>query len=95
MLSLTSTWICLALGVQRFGEEKLPDTECFYSSLKDETTGDNGEKLHGHIGDEDYLTCKKIWNGFNMKNMGHYHDHYLKNDVLLLADVLKSLLTRA
>ena len=53
MLSLTSTWICLALGVQRFGEEKLPDRECFYSSLKDETTGDNGEKLHGHIGDED------------------------------------------
>ena len=22
-----------------------------------------------------------------MKNMGDYHDHYLKNDVLLLADV--------
>ena len=22
--------------------------------------------------DEDYLTCKKIWNKFNMKNMGDY-----------------------
>ena len=24
-----------------------------------------------------------------MKNMGDYHDHYLKKDVLLLADVYK------
>ena len=80
---------------KRFGEEKLPDKEWFYSSVKDETTDDNGEKLDGHISDEDYLTCKKIWNKFNMKNMGDYHDHYLEKYVLLLADVLKSLLTRA
>ena len=33
--------------------------ECFYSSVKDGTTGDNGKKLHDHISDEDYLTCKK------------------------------------
>ena len=30
---------------KRFGEEKLPDKKCFYSSVKDGTTGDNGEKL--------------------------------------------------
>ena len=47
---------------KRFGEEKLPDRECFYSSVKDRTTGNNGEKLEGHIFDEDYLTCNKIWN---------------------------------
>ena len=57
--------------------------------IKSGTTGDNGEKLGGHISDEDYLTCKKIWNEFNMKNMGDYHDHYLKKDVLLLADVFE------
>ena len=74
---------------KRFSEEKLPDKKCFYSSVKDGTTGDNGKKLDGHINDEDYLTCKKIWNEFNMKNMGDYHDHYLKKDVLLLADVFK------
>ena len=32
--------------------------KCFYSSVKDGTTGDNGEKLDGHISDEDCLTCK-------------------------------------
>ena len=32
----------------------------FYSSVKDRTTGDNGEKLYGQIKDENYLTNKKI-----------------------------------
>ena len=38
---------------------------------------------------KDYLTCEKIWNEFNMKNMDDYHAHYLKKDVLLLADVFE------
>ena len=44
---------------KRYGEEKLHDRERFYSSVKDGTTIDSGEKLDGHISDEDYLTCKK------------------------------------
>ena len=48
----------------RFGEEKLPDRECFYNSVKDGTTDDNGEKLDCHISDKGYLTCKK--NGMNL-----------------------------
>ena len=55
----------------------------FHSSGKHRTTGDNGEKLDGHISDEDYLPRNKIWNEFKMKNTGDYHDHYLKKDVLL------------
>ena len=38
---------------------------------------------------EDCLTWEKIWNKLKMKNMGHYHDHYLKKDVLLLKDVFE------
>ena len=74
---------------ERFSEKELPDEKCFYNSVKDETTGDNGTKLDGHLSNEDYLTCKKIWNEFNMKNMGDYHNHYLKKDVLLLAEVFE------
>ena len=67
----------------------MPDNECFYRSVKDGKTGENGEKLDSHISDEEYLTCNKIWDVFKMKNMGDYHDHYLKKDVLLLADVFE------
>ena len=47
---------------KRFGEGELPDRECFYSSVKDGTTCDNGERLDGHMSNKDYLTCKKTWN---------------------------------
>ena len=70
---------------KRFGEEKLHNRECFYSSIKDGTTGDIGETLDDHINDKDYLKRKKIWNEFNMKNMGDHHYQYLKKDVFLLA----------
>ena len=57
--------------------------------MKDEKNDDKGKKLDGHMSDEEYLTCIKIWNKFKVKNMGDYHDHYLKKDVLLLADVFE------
>ena len=52
---------------KRFNEEKLPDKECFYRSVKDRKTG---EKLGGYISDEEYLTCKKIWDVFKIEIMG-------------------------
>ena len=45
---------------KRFNEEKMPNKECFYTSVKDETISDGGEKLEGHLSNEDYLTCKTI-----------------------------------
>ena len=74
---------------ERFREETLHDKKRFYCSVKDGTTDHYGKKLNGHISDKDYLTWKRNWNKFNMKNMGGYHDHYLKKDVLLLADVFE------
>ena len=70
---------------KQFAEEKLPDKKCFYSSVKDETTSDSGEKLDGHISNKDYLMCKKLWNEFNLKNMGDYHYHYLKKDFFVIS----------
>ena len=34
---------------------------------------------------KNYLKREKIWDKFDMKDMGDYHNHYLKKDVLLLA----------
>ena len=34
-------------------------------------------QFNGDITDDDYLTCNKIWNEFNMKNVADDHDHYL------------------
>ena len=42
---------------------------------------------------KDYLLCEKIWNKFAMKNMGDHHDHYLKKDVLFLADVFEKFIS--
>ena len=74
---------------KRFNEEKLPDIKYFYSSIKDGKIGEDGKISDGHINVNDYLTCKKTWNKFKMKNMGDYHDQYFKKDVLLLADVFE------
>ena len=67
----------------------MPARKCFFSSTKDGKTGDDGKKSDGHISFKDYVTCEKIWDRFDMKNMGDYHDHYFKKDLLLLADVFE------
>ena len=50
----------------RFSEKKLPTKEDSYSILNDE-----------HISDTEYVHAIKVWNTFNLKNMGEYHDLYL------------------
>ena len=72
---------------ERFNEKKLPARKYFYSSTKDGKIGVNGKISDGHISLKDYLTCERIWDKFDIKNMGDYHNHYFKKDVLLMADV--------
>ena len=79
---------------ERFNEEKLPARKYFYSSKKDGKIRDDGETSDGHISVKDYLTCKKIWDKFEMKNVSDYHDHYFKKDVLLSVDVFEKFIAK-
>ena len=74
---------------ERFNEEKLPARKYFFSLIKKGKIDDDGKISDGQLSIKDYLTYEKIWNKFDMKNMGDYHDHYLKKDVLLLANVFE------
>ena len=67
----------------------MPARKYFYSSTKDRKIDDDGEKSDGHITFKDYLTCEKIWNKFDIEDMGDYHNHCLKKYILLLADVFE------
>ena len=64
---------------RRFSETKLPDKEKFYSKLNDE-----------HITDEEYAHAQSVWETFECKTLGDYHDLYVKTDVALLADVFEN-----
>ena len=57
----------------------LPSIDKFYSKLN----------MSG-ISNEDYEHARNFWSKFELKNMGDYHDLYLKTDVVLLANVFES-----
>ena len=78
---------------KRFNEDKLCARKYFYSSTKDKKISEDGKISDGHVSIEDYMVCERIWDKFKMKNMGYYHDLYLKKDVLLLADVFEKFIS--
>ena len=63
----------------KFDEEELPDKSDFYSSL-------NMLEISGI----DYRHAKKVFDKFNIKNLGEYHHLYVQNDTSLLADVFEN-----
>ena len=52
---------------EKFNEKSLPNKEDFYSSLNMED-----------ITDIDYRNAKKVFKGFEINNLGNYHDLYLQ-----------------
>ena len=64
---------------EKFNQTELPTKEQFYSVLNSQ-----------HITNVEYDHAWKVWKTFNLKNIGEYHDLYLKSDVLLLVDVFES-----
>ena len=63
---------------EKFNETSLPPKESFYSELNLED-----------ISDKDYLHAQKVWDVFEIKNLGEYHDLYVQSDTLLLADAFE------
>ena len=64
---------------ERFDENIIPPKEAFYSQLDLE-----------NITDKDYEYVKKVWEAFEIKNLGEYHDSYVRCDTFLLADVFEN-----
>ena len=63
--------------------------------------GKNLIKLHYHlkkifivnledISDEDNAHPQKVWDVFEIKNLGEYHDLFVQSDTLLLADIFEN-----
>ena len=63
----------------RFEEPQLPPIEAFYSNL-------NMTKIN----EDDYQHAQRVWKEFGIRNLGDYHDLYLRTDVILLANVLEA-----
>ena len=64
---------------EKFDETALPDKKAFYSKLNLED-----------ISDEDYVHTQKVWDVFETRNRGEYHDLYVQSDAILRADVFEN-----
>ena len=64
---------------EKFDEDKLPARKYFFSLTKKGKIDNDGKISDAHKSIDNCLMCEKIWNEFEMQNMGDYHDHYLKN----------------
>ena len=63
----------------KFEETTLPPNKAFHSNL-----------YMSDISKYDYEHAQKVWKEFNLKNLGEYHNLYLKTDTLLLSNVFES-----
>ena len=61
-----------------FNETSLPDKKYIYSELNLDD-----------ISDKDYLHAQKVWDVFEKRNLGEYHDLCVQTGTSLLADVFE------
>ena len=70
-LQLTKTFPVIVHNLRGYGSHLIfceLKNSCFYSSVKDGTTDDNGKKLDGHISDENYLRATKFGTNLTWKS---------------------------
>ena len=65
---------------EKFDETLMPPKEADYSKLNEES-----------ISDADYAHVQKVWEVFEIKNLGDYHDLYVQCGTLLVVDVFENL----
>ena len=63
----------------KFEEAQFPPIEAFYSSLN-----------MTNISEGDYEHAQRVWKEFRIRNLGEYHDLYLRTNVILLANVFEA-----
>ena len=56
----------------------------FFSSTRKRKIDNGGVISGGHVSVKDYLIYEKVWDKFDMKNMGDYHDHYLTKSCIVI-----------
>ena len=64
---------------EKFNETALPPKKDFYRNLYSED-----------ISDKDYKHAQKVWDVFQIKYLGEYHDLYVQSDTLLLSDIFEN-----
>ena len=65
---------------ERFDDTMLPNKKEFYSNLNLED-----------ITEKDYAHAQNVWDTFNIKNLGEYHDLYVQTyTLLLLSDIFEN-----
>ena len=63
----------------RFEESQVPPMEAFYSNLN-----------MTNVNEDNYEHAQRVWKEFGIRNLGDYHDLYLRTDVIPPVNVLEA-----
>ena len=68
---------------EKFNAIKQTSKKCFYDKLYLED-----------ITDEDYIHVQKVFEEFQLKSLGEYHDLYVQSDTLFLTDLFENFINK-